>query len=421
MKNQFITYQHIVRLDQQDPLATKRDAFRLPTEVIYLDGNSLGAMPEAAAERAGELVQQQWSKDLITSWNKHHWIDLPKHVGEKIGRLIGAAPDQVISCDSTSVNLFKVLSCALLLQQAQNPGRSIVLSQSGNFPTDLYMVQGLATLLGEQNCQLKLVADEADIIAGMTPDVAVLLLTQVDFRSGRLLNMQRLTELAHAKGILVIWDLAHSAGALPIELDACQVDFAIGCGYKFLNGGPGAPAFIYAAKRLHNSLSQPLTGWMGHHSPFNFDKQYQKAPGIEQFLTGTPAILSLSVLDAALDVFADVELTQLRQKSLQLSSYFHQLVQQHDCLQSLQLLTPLNEAERGSQLAYQHEDAYALCQALIKQGVIADFRAPNILRLGFTPLYLRFIDMWTAVEILADIVRSQEYTKAEYKLKHKVT
>ena len=284
-------------------------------------------------------------------------------------------------------------------------------------------------MLGKQNCSLKLIDDSDNDLAleqaiadpELAAMTAVLMLTQVDFRSGRLLNMHRLTALAQAKGIIVIWDLAHSAGALPIALDACNVDFAVGCGYKYFNGGPGAPAFIYAAQRHHHKLLQPLTGWMGHKSPFTFDKHYQKAQGIEQFLTGTPAIISMSALDAALDVFNDVDMTLLRQKSLQLSNCFHQLVQQHECLQSLQLLTPANEAERGSQLAYQHEDAYALCQALIKQGVIADFRAPNILRLGFTPLYLRFIDMWTSVEVLADIVRSKEYIKAEYKLKHKVT
>ncbi|WP_290615504.1 MULTISPECIES: kynureninase [unclassified Arsukibacterium] len=424
-----INLKYLQQLDQQDPLAKKRDEFILPENTVYLDGNSLGAMPKVAAERSQHVLSQQWSQDLIKSWNSHGWIDLPAKVGEKIAQLTGAAAGQVICCDSTSVNLFKVLSSAMLLQQANNAERTVVLSQAGNFPTDLYMVEGLASLLGKQNCSLKLIDDSDNDLAleqaiadpELAAMTAVLMLTQVDFRSGRLLNMHRLTALAQAKGIIVIWDLAHSAGALPIALDACNVDFAVGCGYKYFNGGPGAPAFIYAAQRHHHKLLQPLTGWMGHKSPFTFDKHYQKAQGIEQFLTGTPAIISMSALDAALDVFNDVDMTLLRQKSLQLSNCFHQLVQQHECLQSLQLLTPANEAERGSQLAYQHEDAYALCQALIKQGVIADFRAPNILRLGFTPLYLRFIDMWTSVEVLADIVRSKEYIKAEYKLKHKVT
>lgn len=412
-----ISLQLLQQLDQQDPLAEKRNAFVLPENTVYLDGNSLGAMPKVAAERAQQVLAQQWSQDLIKSWNSHSWIDLPGVVGEKIARLVGAGSGQLICCDSTSVNLFKVLSSAMLMQQ----GRSIVLSQQSNFPTDLYMVQGLASLLGDQHCQLQLVADESDIATQLSTDVAVLLLTQVDFRTGRLLDMQRLTELAHAKGILVIWDLAHSAGALPIALDACNVDFAVGCGYKYLNGGPGAPAFVYAAARHHRVLRQPLTGWLGHSSPFTFDKHYQKAPGIAQFLTGTPPIISMSVLDAALTVFADVDMEQLRAKSLALSGCFQQLVQQHDSLQELNLLTPQQPAERGSQLAYQHPKAYALCQALIQHGVIADFRAPNILRLGFTPLYLRYVDIWQAVTTLAELVKSGEYLKPQYAVKNKVT
>ena len=406
--------------DRQDPLAAKRDAFVLPDNTVYLDGNSLGAMPKIAAERAQQVLAQQWSQDLIKSWNQHNWIDLPGNVGEKIARLLGAASGQLICCDSTSVNLFKVLSSAMLMQA----GRKLVLSQAGNFPTDLYMVEGLASLLGEQNCRLKLVEDSENnalLEQALTEDIAVLLLTQVDFRSGRLLDMQRLTHLAHAKGILVIWDLAHSAGALPIELDACQVDFAVGCGYKYLNGGPGAPAFLYAAKRHHANLQQPLTGWMGHSSPFTFDKHYYKAQGITQFLTGTPPIISMSVLDAALDVFADVDMNQLRAKSLALSSCFQQLVQQHSRLKQLTLLTPEQPAERGSQLAYRHPDAYALCQALIRHGAIADFRAPDILRLGFTPLYLRYVDIWQAVTTLAELMQSGEYLKPVYAVKSKVT
>lgn len=411
-----LNYSDLQQLDQHDPLCAKRQAFSLPDNTLYLDGNSLGAMPKVAAERAQQVLLTQWAADLIKSWNSHNWIDLPLQVGNKIGRLIGAADGQVICCDSTSINLFKVLASAMLMQ----PGRSVVLSQAGNFPTDLYMVEGLASLLGTQNCQLQLVEDTA-LEQAITTDVAVLLLTQVDFRSGRLLDMQHLTQLAHASGVLVIWDLAHSAGALPIALDNCEVDFAVGCGYKYLNGGPGAPAFLYAARRHHANIRQPLSGWMGHNSPFNFDKHYEKASGIKQFLTGTPPVLSMSVLDAALDIFNDVDMPQLRDKSLALSRSFHQLVQQHECLHTLTLITPLIDQQRGSQLAYQHPNAYELCQALITQGVIADFRAPNILRLGFTPLYLRYIDMWTAVEILADIVRSAEYKKAQYSIRQKVT
>tara|TARA_B100001059_G_scaffold27794_1_gene22534 strand:+ start:43662 stop:44972 length:1311 start_codon:yes stop_codon:yes gene_type:complete len=424
-----ISLEYLQQCDEKDPLADKRNAFILPENTLYLDGNSLGAMPKVAAERAQQVLSQQWPQDLIKSWNSHGWIDLPARVGEKIAPLIGAAAGQVISCDSTSVNLFKVLSSAMLLQSAGKTNRNVVLSQKGNFPTDLYMVEGLATLLGEQHCRLKLIEDSDNTHAleqaltdpELAAAVAVVMLTQVDFRSGRLLNMQRLTELAQANGIIVIWDLAHSAGALPVELDACNVDFAVGCGYKYLNGGPGAPAFIYAAKRHHQKLTQPLTGWMGHSAPFSFTSQYQKADGIAQFLTGTPAVLSMSVLDAALDVFSDVDMMLLRQKSLALSRYFHLLVQQHECLAQLRLLTPQQSAERGSQLAYQHKDAYAICQALIKHGVVADFRAPDILRLGFTPLYLRYSDIWHAAATLAKLVKTGEYLQPQYRVKHKVT
>lgn len=411
-----LSYAALQQRDIDDPLSAKRAAFYLPDNIVYLDGNSLGAMPDVAAKRAAEVVSQQWGKDLITSWNRHHWIDLPFTVGDKIGRLIGAAAGQVVCCDSTSVNLFKVLCAALSLQ----PARSKVLSVSGNFPTDLYMVEGLNALTGHNHCLLQLV-DEAELEHVISEQVAVLLLTQVDFRSGRLFDMAKLTRLAQDNGVLVIWDLAHSAGALPLALDACHVDFAVGCGYKYLNGGPGAPAFIYAAKRHHAALQQPLTGWMGHKAPFSFNTQYEKAAGIAQFLTGTPAVISMSVLDAALDVFADVDMTQLRQKSLALADCFHQLVNQHECLTELQRITPYDTAERGSQLAYRHPQAYALCQALIKQGVIADFRAPDILRLGFTPLYLRYTDVWTAADILANVMGSGEYLKAEHQTKHKVT
>jgi kynureninase len=417
VKNQkTISCADLQQRDADDPMQAKRSEFYLPDNTLYLDGNSLGAMPKIAAERAAQVVSQQWGDSLIKSWNQHQWIDLPFTVGDKIGRLIGAANGQVVCCDSTSVNLFKVLCAALSLQ----PERHVVLSVNGNFPTDLYMVQGLAALTGSNRCQLKLVDDE-ELELAMTSEVAVLMLTQVDFRSGRLFDMAKLTRKAQQQGILVVWDLAHSAGALPVALDKCNVDFAVGCGYKYLNGGPGAPAFLYAAKRHHAQLQQPLSGWMGHKTPFSFSPEYEKASGIAQFLTGTPPVVSMSILDAALEVFNDVDITQLRDKSLAMTDCFHQLMMQHDCLSVLQRITPYAEAQRGSQLAYRHPHAYAICQALIKQGVIADFRAPDILRLGFTPLYLRYVDLWTAVELLADVVRSKEYLHAEYQLKQKVT
>ena len=411
-----ITYQDILALDDNDPLADKRQEFVLPSGCIYLDGNSLGALPEAARKRAKEVVEQQWGEGLIKSWNQHNWIDLPTQVGDKIAPLIGAAPGQVICCDSISVNLFKLLSAAL----AMRPGRHIVLSQSDNFPTDLYMVQGLSQLLGEQRCQLKLV-DEQDINDNLNTEVAVLLLTQVNFRTGYLHNMQRITQLAHQQGILVIWDLAHSAGAVPIELDRWEVDFAVGCGYKYLNGGPGAPAFIYAASRHQSALTQPLNGWMGHANPFAFSQQYQAAEGMLRFLSGTPSVVSMSVLDAALEVFDKVDMQLIRKKSCELANLCMALIEQSRLSNTLHLVSPVNDAERGSQVAYAHPNAFAICQALIARNIICDFRAPDILRIGFTPLYTSYADVWHAVENLQDIVQQGIYRQPQYNQKHKVT
>jgi kynureninase len=411
-----VSVEQIAQWDLIDPLADKRHLFRLPEEIIYLDGNSLGAMPHSAAERVKEVVEQQWANDLISSWNTHSWIDLPTRVGEKIAPLIGAASGQVICCDSTSINLFKVLSSALSLRSS----RSLVLSLVGNFPTDLYTVEGVASLLGDDACQLSLVRED-ELEDALTPEVAVLMLTQVDFRSGRLLDMRRLTQLAHEQGILVVWDLAHSAGALPIKLDECQVDFAVGCGYKYLNGGPGAPAFLYVAKHLQAHVSQPLKGWMGHKQPFAFSQSYVKAENITQYLCGTPSVISMSVLDAALTVFDDVDMQQVRDKSEALCELFIALVEEKGELAGLKLESPRAAQNRGSQLAFSHEYAHGMCQALIDRGVIVDFRAPNILRFGFCPLYLRYQDIQKSVQILKEIIEQKLYLQAQFNVLHKVT
>ncbi len=402
--------------DRSDPLASKRDEFALPEDSVYLDGNSLGCLPIAARERARQVVETQWGHDLIKSWNKHSWIDLPVRIGEKIARLIGAAPGQTICCDSTSVNLFKLLSVALKMQGE----RCVVLSVQDNFPSDLYMVEGLRQLLGDDRVRLELCAEEA-IESAMHDEVAVLMLTQVNFRTGQLLDMRRLTERAHALGILLIWDLAHSAGVLPIELDACHVDFAVGCGYKYLNGGPGAPAFAYVAQRHHAHLHQPISGWMGHASPFEFDAQYRPAANITQLLAGTPPVISMSVLDAALDVFRDVDLSQLRHKASALSELFRALVEQSPHLRDLRLLSPLLPQQRGAQLAYRHPQAYSICQALIAHNIIADFRAPDLLRFGFSPLPLRYVDIGTSVAVLIEIMRSERWREPQYAIRSKVT
>lgn len=408
--------ENVLDLDRGDPLAAKRGEFALPDNVVYLDGNSLGAMPLAAQQRSLHVVEQQWGRDLIQSWNSHDWIDLPITVGEKIAPLLGAARGQVICCDSTSVNLFKSLCCALGMQK----DRRLVLSQTDNFPADLYIAQGLNNLSPGEICKLEVI-DDSEIEARLDETVAVLMLTHVNFRSGKLHDMRRLTERAHEKGVLVIWDLAHSTGALPLELDDWGVDFAVGCGYKYLNGGPGAPAFIYAAERHHASIRQPLTGWMGHQKPFSFSGEYQPAPGVQQFLCGTPPVLSMSVLDAALGVFEGVDMDELRAKSMGLSELFIQLCQSNKHLRELILVSPQNSHDRGSQLAFAHPSAYAICQALIERGVIADFRAPDILRIGLAPLYLRYKDIWDAVQILAEIMMARSYLQDQYSRPQKVT
>lgn len=421
MTKQEIFFDDIERMDAQDPLANKQKEFYLPDNKVYLDGNSLGPLPLVAKRRAKEVVDQQWGDDLITSWNRHQWIELPTSVGKKIASLIGAnvkpeSANQVICCDSVSVNIFKLLATALSI----NSDRHKILSQSDNFPTDLYMAQGLSQLLGNQRCELVAV-DEASIESSIDDSIAVLLLTQINFRTGKVHDIKRITELAHQHGVLVIWDLAHSAGVIPIELDNWNVDFAVGCGYKYFNGGPGAPAFVYAAERHHANMQQPLSGWMGHQSPFEFNANYQSDAGIKQFLCGTPAVVSMSLLDAALDVFNDVTINQIREKSLALSDLFIRLVKQHTCLKSLQLITPLERNNRGSQLAFTHDQAYAICQALIAEGIIADFRAPNILRVGFSPLFLSFKDIYRSVETLNRIISEKIYENEAFQVRQAVT
>ena len=399
-------------LDHKDPLAHTIKQFDLPAQTQYLDGNSLGPLPKASRQRLMEVTQNQWGQDLIASWNKHDWINLPRKVGDKIAKLVGSAPGQVVCCDSTSVNLFKVLSTALHLQAQQ--GRHRILSQQDNFPTDLYMAEGLSSLLGQARCEL--ISVHADkLIDCLDESVAILMLTQVNFRTGHCHDIHALTKAAHDAGALVIWDLAHSAGAMPISLDEWNVDFAVGCGYKYLNGGPGAPAFLYAASRHHGAGTQPLSGWMGHAKPFEFSPNYKPAQSVDQYLCGTPSVLAMSALDAALDVFDGVDLDCVRAKSLALSDLFINTLQDSDCWQELRLLTPTDHAQRGSQVALAHPHGYAITQALIADRCVADFRAPDVIRFGFTPLYLRYEDVWLAAQKLIRIVRERTYLQPEFK------
>ena len=402
----------ITALDAADPFARTRQLFDLPDGIVYLDGNSLGALPRAVKARVNDVVAEQWGEGLIRSWNTHDWIDLPGRVGERIARLIGAAPGTVMVADSTSVNLFKALVSALRLR----PGRKVILSERNNFPTDAYIAAGVIDLLG-QGHELRLV--EADEIAeALDDDLAVLLLTEVNYRTGARLDVAKLTEAAHAVGALTVWDLAHSAGAFPVDLNGAEADFAVGCGYKYLNGGPGAPAFIYAAPRHFDGLRQPLTGWLGHAAPFSFAGTYRPAEGIGSMRVGTPAVLSMSALDAALDVFDGVDLAALRAKADALFELFVGEVRR--LAPELQLATPTNPASRGTQVSLRHPDAYAVMQALIAAGVIGDFREPDILRFGLTPLYLSFADVRQAAQIVGEVMRNRSWDRPEYKLRAKV-
>jgi kynureninase len=402
------------RDDRADPLAGFRDRFALPPGVIYLDGNSLGALPRDTQARLSEVVAAQWGRDLITSWNRHGWIDQPLRVGDKIARLIGAEPGEVAVADSTSVNLFKLLSAALALRS----GRRTVLSDTGNFPTDLYVAQGLLGLCGG-DVRLRTV-DEAALVDAVDADTAVVLATQVNYRTGRLHDLAAVTAAAQRAGALTLWDLSHSVGALPVALNRAGADFAVGCGYKYLNGGPGAPAFLFVARRHQPGLKPPLSGWMGHEAPFAFDLDYRPAEGIARHLCGTPAILSLAALEVGVDLMLEADPALVRAKSMALGARFLALVEAR-CPGVFALASPRDPAARGSQVSLRHPHGYAIVQALIARDVIADFRAPDILRFGFAPLYLRHVDVWDAVEQLADVMATAAWDKPEFHRRAAVT
>lgn len=414
------TRQDALALDAADPLAPLREQFSLPTGVIYLDGNSLGVLPRTTAARVQQVVTDEWGQGLIRSWNDAGWITLPQRIGDKIARLVGAGAGELVVADSTSVNLFKVLSAALQIVRADAPERTVILSERSNFPTDLYIAESLAR---QHGCSLQLC--EADEIPALLGDrTAVLMLTHVNYRTGRMHDMAALTAAAHAAGALTVWDLAHSAGAVPVDLHAASADFAIGCGYKYLNGGPGAPAFVWAHPRHAERFWQPLSGWMGHAAPFEFTPGYQPAPGIARYLCGTPALLSMAALECGVDSVLAAEahggMAALRAKSLALGRMFAQLVEA-SC-PTLTLASPHDDGQRGSQVSFSHpEIGYPVMQALIARGVIGDFRAPDILRFGFTPLYLRFVDVWDAARHLQEVLDSGEWQQARFHQRAAVT
>lgn len=398
-------------LDAADPLAEYRDRFDLPEGVIYLDGNSLGALPKATPARLEQVLRGEWGEGLIRSWNIADWITLPQRVGAKIAPLVGAQPHEVIVADSVSVNLFKLISAALKMR----PGRKVILSEPGNFPTDLYMIQGLE---GQGLAERRL-ADREAIADALDEDVALLLLTHVHYKSGAMFDMAALTRAAHEVGALVLWDLSHTGGAMPVNLNGCEADFAVGCGYKYLNGGPGAPAYAFVAERHHDALEQPLSGWMGHAAPFDFSDDYAPAPGVDRLLCGTPSILAMAALEVGVELIAEIGVERLYAKSQALSGFFRECLA--DAGVDLPLVSPTDPAQRGSQLSFRHREAYALCQALISRGIIGDFRAPDILRLGFAPAYLRFEDMARTAQELAEILATGAWDRPEFSERAAVT
>jgi len=407
-----VTLDEATKLDAADPLASARARFELPDGVIYLDGNSLGALPAAAAEALATTAERQWGEDLIASWNKHGWIDWPTRIAAKLAPIVGAKPSELLIADSTSVCLFKLLAAALRAR----PGKRTVLTQRRNFPTDRYVAQGLAEMLG-----LTLTAVPAeDVLAAIDGDTAVVTLTHVDYRSAAIHDMRAINDAAHAAGALTVWDLSHSAGAIELDLTGARSDLAVGCGYKYLNGGPGAPAFLYVAQALQGELQSPLQGWMGHAQPFAFDDDYRSAPGIRSFLTGTPSILALAALDAGLDTFDGIALRDLEAKSRALSQLFVDEVEAR-CGREVTLASPRDPAKRASHVVFAHEQGYAVMQALIDRGVIGDFRAPDLMRFGFTPLYTRFEAVVRAAEILGDILTARAWDDPRFLERKKVT
>lgn len=405
-----LTRDEAAALDCADELAPFRPRFMLPDGVIYLDGNSLGPLPKATPGRIDQVLRCEWGQSLIRSWTDHGWIDLQFRVGDKIGQLIGGQPGTTVVADSTSVDLFKLLAAGL----DQRPGRRVILTESGNFPTDLYVAQGLIALL-QRGYQLRA---ETDVVGALDSSVAVLMLTHVNYRSGAMHDMATLTRAAHDAGALVLWDLSHSVGAVPLNLDADQVDFAVGCGYKYLNGGPGSPAFLYIASHMQADLRLPLTGWLGHAEPFAFERTYRPAAGIARAVVGTPPILSLAALEVGIDICLEAPIQALRAKSLRLADLFIDLMQPQP---GFTLLTPRDHAIRGSQVAFAHPDGYAIMQALIERGVIGDFRAPSVLRFGLAPLYLRHTDIFDAVAILRDIMHTGSWRDERFHTKRSVT
>ena len=419
--NTLTTREACLQADQHDPLAGFRSRFALPEGVIYLDGNSLGPMPVTASRRAAEVITEEWGTELIRAWNTRGWFDLPAKLGDMVSPLIGGQAGETVVTDSTSINLFKAVAAALTIQEADRPGRRVIISERENFPTDLYILQGLSTFI-DRGYEIKLIDDEQVHLEDLLDEsVALVALSHVNYRTGLLRDMAEVTAQAHDAGALVIWDLCHTAGALPIELSTCGVDFAVGCTYKYLNAGPGAPAFIWVSEQHQNRFWQPLSGWWGHKSPFDMSPEYAPATGIGRYLCGTQSVTALAIAECGLDIAAAADLAEIRRKSLALGDLLIDLVETKCAGHPLTLVTPREHQRRGSHISFLHPEGYAVVQALIARGVVGDYREPEVIRLGLTPLYLGFTDIWDAVEILADILDTRAWDTQEFRTRGAVT
>ena len=410
-----LTREDFQKLDNDDPLAGFREEFFVPQNVIYMDGNSLGAMPKAAARRVGQVTEREWGVDLIKSWNTADWFTAPQRIGDQIAKIIGADLGEVVATDSTSINLFKVLAAALMI----NSDRFVIVMEGSNFPTDNYIAQGLIEFLGRQH-RIRFV-EKDDVMDALDERVAVVSLTDVHYKTGHRLDMDAITARAHQHSVLTVWDLCHSAGAVPVDLNGANADFAVGCGYKYLNGGPGAPAFLFVAKRHQDHVKQPLTGWWSHSAPFDFTRDYQSAEGISHMLCGTQPSISLCAREVGVVIMVRADLYKIREKSKKMGDLFIALTEQKCAEYGFGVASPRKADARGSQVSLSHPNGYAIMQALIERGVIGDFRAPDILRFGFTPLYLRYVDVWDAIDILADIMANEIWQNPRYQVRAAVT
>jgi kynureninase len=407
------TREKIEALDQADPLAEKRRLFHLPDDLIYLDGNSLGPLPQGVAARVKAVVEDEWGEGLIGSWDAAQWIALPQKLGAKLAPIIGARSNEVIAADSTSVNLFKLLMAAVVIQK----GRRKIVTEEGNFPTDNYIIRSVASIAGLECLALP----THELLEAVDEGTACLALTHVNYRTGEFYDLEAITRKAHDKGALVLWDLSHSAGAMPLDLNRAGADFAVGCGYKFLNGGPGAPAYLFVAEALQDKVQPVLAGWMGHARPFDFADEYEPAPGIGRNLCGTPGIVGMAALDTALDAFADVDMEEVRRKSMQLGDLFIDLVEDQCAGHGFRVISPHDATMRASQVSVTHPQGYAIMQALIFNRVIGDYRDPDVMRFGIAPLYLRFVDIWEAAQHLQRIMEQEIWRRPEFSERRLVT